>query len=224
MERDILLTSSFFENCNHTIAYNELIKYKHLWEILPHIGEIIRTIGLTLSSEEYEKYPDDVWISRGARVNSSAEIKGPCIICQGAEIRHCAFVRGNVIIGRGTVIGNSTEVKNSIIFDKVQLPHYNYVGDSIIGYGSHLGAGAIISNVRGDKSECKIKIKGEIIDTGLRKLGAFIGEGVEIGCNSVINPASVIGKDARVYPLSLVRGYVPQGTLYKSYGNIVEKR
>lgn len=221
---EILQTEEFLSCIRGTLLYDKVKKYKYAYEIIPEISKIVKEIGKTLLPDEYEQYPNDVWISRGARVNMSAELNGPLIICEGAQIRHGAYIRGSAIIGADAVIGNSTEIKNSIILKGVQLPHYNYVGDSILCPYAHLGAGAIISNVRGDKTEVKIKINGQSTDTSLKKLGALIGEGVEVGCNSVINPGSVIDKGARIYPLSFVRGYVPPNTIYKSETNIVKMR
>ena len=182
-------------------------------------------LGNTLSEDEYEKVGDDVWIAKSATIAPTAYIKGPAIIGENAEIRHCAFIRGNAIVGEGAVVGNSTELKNVILFNKVQVPHYNYVGDSILGYKSHMGAGSITSNVKSDKTPVHVKSQdGSVdIDTGRKKFGAMLGDLVEVGCNSVLNPGTVIGKNSNIYPLSPVRGIVPEGSIYKTGGVIVDK-
>lgn len=208
----------------HTIAKELLKETEYPWEILSKIGEFIIKTGETLSKDEYSMPQENVWIARSAEVAPNVTIKGPCIICDKAQIRHCAFIRGNVIVGRECVVGNSTELKNCILFDNVQVPHFNYVGDSILGWRAHMGAGAVTSNVKNSKAEIKIKVSTfEIIETGLKKFGAMIGDMVEVGCNSVINPGSVIGKNTWIYPLSCVRGVVPGNSIYKSSGIIVPK-
>lgn len=193
------------------------------WEVLPKIHDFILQLGETLSADLYEKRGDDIWIARNAVVAPSASLNGPLIIDQEAEVRHCAYIRGNAIVGKGAVVGNSTELKNVILFNKVQVPHYNYVGDSILGYRAHLGAGSITSNVKSDKTLVAVK-RGEIsIDTGLKKMGAIIGDGVEVGCNSVLNPGTVIGRNSNIYPISRVRGIVPENCVYKDAEHIVAK-
>jgi NDP-sugar pyrophosphorylase family protein len=194
------------------------------WQALPNIGAFILELGETLPPDEYDKPQEDVWISRRATVFASAYVAGPCIIDHGAEIRHGAFIRGNAIVGKGAVVGNSTELKNSVLFDGVQAPHYNYVGDSILGYKAHMGAGSITSNVKSDKTIVHVKGEGFDMDTGLRKFGAVLGDFVEIGCNSVLNPGTVIGRESSVYPISSVRGVVPERHIYKTPGKIVPKR
>ncbi len=193
------------------------------WEVLPKIKTFILELGNKLDPEKFIKKGDDIWIAKSATVFESAYIAGPCIIDENAEIRHCAFIRGNAIIGKGSVVGNSTEVKNALIFDSVQVPHYNYVGDSVLGYKSHLGAGSITSNVKSDKTLVKVNVCGERIETGLKKFGAMVGDNVEVGCGSVLNPGTVIGRNSNVYPLSSVRGFVPENSIYKCKGEIAEK-
>ena len=214
-----LETRSLFTVADSSIAYDFLEKYPYPWLILSEIGKIITEIGKGLGGE-YEQIEKDVWVAADASVAASALIKGPCIIDKGAEVRHCAFLRGNAIIGKGAVVGNSTEIKNSIVFDGAQLPHYNYVGDSLIGYRAHMGAGSITSNIKGDKSNIKIRGSGEIIDTGLRKIGAFLGDFAEIGCGTVLNPGAVVGVSAQIYPLCSVRGYVRPSCIYKGNGAV----
>lgn len=193
------------------------------FEVLPKIGEFILKLGNTLSLDEFYKIGEDVWVSKTAKVAPTASITGPAIIDADAEIRHCAFIRGNAIIGKGAVVGNSTELKNVVLFDKVQVPHYNYVGDSVLGYKAHMGAGAITSNVKSDKSLVTIKCKDEKLETGLKKFGAVLGDEVEVGCGSVLNPGTVVGKKSQIYPLSSVRGVVFQNSIYKRAGEVVEK-
>ncbi len=206
-----------------TAAKPFLLNYKRPWDALPHIKEFILELGPTLDKAIYNEIKPTVWIAKSAKISPSADISGPCIIGENTEIRPSAFIRGSVIIGNGCVIGNSTEVKNAVLFDSVQIPHYNYVGDSILGYRSHLGAGAVTSNVKSDKSNVSVNINGEKIDTGLKKFGAVLGDFVEVGCNSVLCPGTVIGKNTTVYPLSLVRGFVPENSIFKSAENIVIK-
>lgn len=193
------------------------------WEILPKISEFIIQLGQTLPEEEYEKRDENIWIAKTAHVFDSAYIDGPAIIGKGAEVRHCAFIRGNAIVGEDAVVGNSTELKNVILFNKVQVPHYNYVGDSILGYKSHMGAGSITSNVKSDKTLVTISYKEERIETGLKKVGAILGDYVEVGCGSVLNPGTIIGKNTNIYPLSMVRGMVEKNSIYKNMGEIVTK-
>ncbi len=206
-----------------TIAKELLESYTYPWEVLPHIGEFIKKLGNTLDSNIFEEKGENIWIAKDAIVAPTASINGPCIICSGAEIRHCAFIRGNAIVGEGSVVGNSTELKNVILFNSVQVPHYNYVGDSILGYKSHMGAGSITSNVKADKTLVVVKAAEEQFETGLKKFGAMLGDHVEVGCNSVLNPGTVIGKHSNVYPLSMVRGFVPAHSIYKSKNEVVEK-
>ncbi len=218
-----LMIKSLFD-LKETIAAGIFDGCTYPWEVLSRIkGEILR-IGSTLSSEEYNKIGEDIWIAKSAKVAPSASISGPAIIGKDAEVRHCAFIRGSAIVGEGAVVGNSTELKNVILFNKVQVPHYNYVGDSILGYKAHMGAGSITSNVKSDKSLVIVN-SGELkIETGLKKFGAVLGDYVEVGCNSVLNPGTVIGRNANIYPLSSVRGYVAEAGIYKKAGEIVAKR
>ena len=195
-------------NLDETIAKDLFEGATYPWEVLPKISAFILQLGSTLSEEEYEKIGEDVWIARSATVAPTAYIHGPAIIGKNAEVRHCAFIRGNAIVGEGAVVGNSTELKNVVLFNKVQVPHYNYVGDSILGYKAHMGAGSITSNVKSDKKLVVVKDGRERIETGLKKFGAMLGDFAEIGCNSVLNPGTIIGRDSQVYPLSSVRGVV----------------
>lgn len=211
-------------NLDETIASKIFEGATYPWEVLPKIEEFIKELGNTLSSEEYEKRGEDIWIAKTATIAPTAYIKGPAIIGKNAEIRHCAFIRGKAIVGEGAVVGNSTELKNVILFNKVQVPHYNYVGDSILGYKAHMGAGSITSNVKSDKKLVVVNNKEEKIETGLKKFGAMLGDNVEIGCGSVLNPGTVIGKNTNVYPLSSVRGVVPSNSIYKKQNEIVEKQ
>ncbi len=206
-----------------TIAKDIFDGARYPWEILPKIGDFIVALGSTLPEERYEKRGDNVWIARSAKIFPSAYIGGPAIIDEEAEIRHCAFIRGNAIVGKGAVVGNSTELKNVILFNKVQVPHYNYVGDSILGYRAHMGAGSITSNVKSDKTLVVVRAGGESVETGLKKFGAMLGDLVEVGCNSVLNPGTVIGRQANVYPTSMVRGFVPANSIYKKQGEIAAK-
>ncbi len=206
-----------------TIAADIFTGCIYPWEILGKIKSEILRIGENLSSEEYDKVGEDVWIAKSAKVAASASINGPVIICKDAEVRHCAYIRGSAIIGEGAVVGNSTELKNVILFNKVQVPHYNYVGDSILGYKAHMGAGSITSNVKSDKTLVSVHAGELFLETGLKKFGAILGDHVEVGCNSVLNPGTVIGRNANVYPLSMVRGYVPEASIYKKAGEVVAK-
>ena len=211
-------------NLEETIASKIFDGCTYPWEVLPKIGDFIIEIGKTLNSEEYEQKEGNIWIAKSATVAPTAYIKGPAIIGKNAEIRHCAFIRGNAIVGEGAVVGNSTELKNVILFNKVQVPHYNYVGDSILGYKSHMGAGSITSNVKSDKKLVVVKDGKEKIETGLKKFGAMIGDEVEVGCGSILNPGTVIGKNSNIYPLSSVRKVVPENSIYKNQNEIVEKK
>ena len=210
-------------NLDETIARDLLEQYTYPWEVLPHISEYILELGSKLPQEEYNKIGENVWIHKTAKVFESAYIHGPAIICKDAEIRHCAFIRGKAIVGEGVVVGNSTELKNVILFNKVQVPHYNYVGDSILGYKAHMGAGAITSNVKSDKKLVVIKNGTDKMETGLKKVGSMIGDNAEVGCGSVLNPGTIIGKNSNIYPLSSVRGVVPENSIYKRKNEIVEK-
>ena len=223
MEWQILKNEVLFEHMEETIAAEIFKDRTYPWEVLPEIGAFIQKLGNTLSEEEYEKRGEDIWVAKSAKVFPTAYIHGPAIIGKNAEIRHCAFIRGNAIVGEGAVVGNSTELKNVILFNKVQVPHYNYVGDSILGYKSHMGAGSITSNVKSDKSLVTIQAGEEKVKTGLKKMGAVLGDEVEVGCNSVLNPGTVVGKKSNIYPLSMVRGYIPPCSIYKKQGEIVEK-
>lgn len=194
------------------------------WEVLSEISDFIIALGNTLPEDEYEKCGENIWVARDAKVFDSAYIGSPCIIDSGAEVRHCAFIRGSAIVGKNAVVGNSTELKNVVLFDNVQTPHYNYVGDSVLGYRAHMGAGSITSNVKSDKTPVVIKNGDEQIETGRKKVGAILGDGVEIGCNSVLNPGTVLGRGASVYPTSCVRGVVPENAIYKSKDDIVPRK
>ena len=194
------------------------------WQALPKIGEFILKLGPTLPKDEYDQIGEDVWIAKSATVFPSAYVHGPAIIGKEAEVRHCAFIRGNAIVGEGAVVGNSTELKNVVLFNKVQVPHYNYVGDSILGYNAHMGAGSITSNVKADKMLVKVSAGGERIETGLKKFGAMLGDNVEVGCNAVLNPGTVIGRESNVYPTSMVRGFVPARSIFKNTGEVIQKK
>ena len=209
---------------SHTTARPLLESVDYPWEALPKIGEFILKLGASLSPEEYELRGENVWVAKSAKVFDSAYLHGPCIIGPETEVRQCAFVRGNALVGAGCVVGNSAELKNVIIFDNVQVPHYNYVGDSILGYRSHMGAGSITSNVKSDKTLVTINTGAERIVTGLKKIGAMLGDHVEVGCNSVLNPGSVVGRNTNIYPLSMVRGFIPANSIYKRLGEIAAKR
>jgi len=211
-------------NLEETIAAPLLEEAKYPWEILGKIKDFIVELGNLLPEERFEKRGENVWVAKSAKVAPTACLNGPCIVDEDAEVRHCAFVRGSAIIGKGAVVGNSTELKNVILFNKVQVPHYNYVGDSILGFKAHMGAGSITSNVKSDKTLVVVKSKEEQIETGLKKFGAMLGDNVEVGCNSVLNPGTVIGRNTNVYPLSRVRGFVPAGSIYKNQNEVVEKR
>ena len=215
--------TSLYLQPEHSVAAPLLARFTYPWEVLPEITEFIRGLGKTLSEQEYDRVGEDVWIAKTAKVAASASIHGPCIICADAEVRHCAFIRGSAIVGAGAVVGNSTELKNCILFDGVQVPHYNYVGDSILGYKAHMGAGSITSNVKSDKTPVEIRYGTERIETGRKKVGAMLGDFVEVGCNSVLNPGTVVGPHSNIYPLSPVRGYVPENSIYKSREQIVTK-
>ena len=194
------------------------------WEVLDEIKPFILKLGETLSPDEYDHPSEGVWIAKDAKAFPSAYIGAPCIIDHEAEVRHCAFIRGSAIVGKGAVVGNSTELKNVVLFDKVQVPHYNYVGDSVLGYKAHMGAGSITSNVKSDKTLVVIKEPGKPVETGRKKVGAMLGDNVEVGCNSVLNPGTVIGRESNIYPTSCVRGVIPPHSIYKDKDNIVSKK
>ena len=222
--KDQLKTSRLYAYPEHSLAYPYLARLNYPWEILSMLSEMIGALGAGLPEEEYDRVGEDIWISKSAKIAATASINGPCIIGHEAEVRHCAFLRGAALIGDGAVVGNSTELKNCILFDGVQVPHYNYVGDSVLGYKSHLGAGAITSNVKSDKSGVVVRIGEERVETGRRKFGAILGDFVEVGCGSVLNPGTVIGSHTNIYPLSSVRGCVPENSIFKAPDRIVKKR
>ncbi len=207
----------------HTIGGTIFEAHEFPWEVLPEIGEFIKKLGETLNPEIYEKRGENIWVAKSAKVALTASITGPAIIDEEAEVRHCAFIRGNAIVGKNAVVGNSTELKNVILFNNVQVPHYNYVGDSILGFKAHMGAGSITSNVKSDKTLVTIRHENEKIETGLKKMGAVLGDFVEVGCNSVLNPGTVVGRHTNIYPLSMVRGYVKENSIYKKQGEVVDK-
>ena len=209
---------------SHSLAAPLLSRFEYPWQALPHIKDFILELGKTLPAEDYDNSKEGVWIAKTARIAPSAVVEAPCIIGKNTELRTGAFIRGSVIVGEGCVVGNSCELKNAILFDSVQVPHFNYVGDSILGYRSHTGAGAITSNVKSDKTPVKVKTDDGVMETGLKKMGAMLGDFVEIGCNSVLNPGTVIGRCTNVYPLSSVRGTVPPDSIFKSPDCIVPKR
>lgn len=208
---------------DQTIAKDIFNGVTYPWEVLPKISSFILELGATLSEDEYEKRGENVWVAKSAKVAPTAFINGPAIIGKDAEVRHCAFIRGNAIVGEGAVVGNSTELKNVILFNKVQVSHYNYVGDSVLGYKSHMGAGSITSNVKSDKKLVVVKAGEEKIETGMKKFGAMLGDEVEVGCGSVLNPGTVVGNHSNIYPLSSVRGFVPANSIYKKQGEVVTK-
>ena len=218
-----MIKTSEMYDLTHTAAAALLEKTQYPWQALAGISEFILALGQTLPAEEYDHPAEDVWIAKDATVFATAYIKGPCIIGHGTEVRQCAFIRGSALVGENCVVGNSTELKNVILFDNVQVPHYNYVGDSILGYKAHMGAGSVTSNVKSDKTLVVIHGAGEDVPTGRKKVGAMLGDGVEVGCNSVLNPGTVIGRNSNVYPLSSVRGVVPADSIFKSQNNIVPK-
>lgn len=224
MKKESLFYENFFD-VSKTIAKDIFSDVFYPWEILPMIKDFIVKISENLPKDEYEEIKPQVWIHKEAKVFDSAYIDGPTIVQKGVQIRHCAFIRGSVIIGENSVVGNSTEVKNAIIFNDVQIPHFNYVGDAILGYKAHMGAGSIISNIKSDKTNVVVKSdNGEKIETGLRKFGAIIGDFVEIGCNSVLNPGTIIGRNTSVYPTTMVRGFLRENTILKNTGELIQKR
>jgi len=218
-----LILTDFLLYTTKTIALKLFKKYKYPWQVLPEIKNFIFYLINKLDKNSYKQIEENVYVNKSAKLADSAKIFGPAIICENAEIRHCAFIRGNAIIGAETVIGNSTEIKNSILFDKVQVPHYNYIGDSILGFKAHLGAGAVTSNVKSDKSSIFVKNQNIKIETNLKKFGAIVGDFAEIGCNAVLNPGTIIGRNTSIYPLSLVRGVVPPNSIFKTPSCIIEK-
>lgn len=222
MKREELKTKALYDLARSIAA--ELLRQKEYpWEVLPEIGDFIRQIGPELSKEEYEQIGADIWIHRSVKIPPTASLLGPLILCEGVEVRQCAFFRGNVIIGRDSVAGNSCEFKNSILFDHVETPHYNYIGDSILGYRSHMGAGAVTSNIKSDRKNILIHADDGEMETGLRKIGALLADGVEVGCGSVLNPGTVVGRHTNIYPLSSVRGTVPADSIYKDAKHIVRR-
>lgn len=208
---------------SETIAAGLFEGAEYPWEVLPKIHDFILELGKSLPADKFEKRGEDIWIAKSATVAPTACLNGPLIVDEDAEIRHCAFVRGNAIVGKGAVVGNSTELKNAVLFNKVQVPHYNYVGDSVLGFKSHMGAGSITSNVKSDKTLVTVKSVDEKIETGLKKMGAMLADHVEVGCNSVLNPGTVIGRNSNIYPTSCVRGCIPANSIYKNEKEIVEK-
>lgn len=208
---------------SRTIAVDLFMPDVYPWELLDSISDHIVTLAKTLDPDVYENHGNNVYIARDAKIAPTACINGPCIIDSGAEIRHCAYIRGSAIIGKGAVVGNSCELKNCILFDSVQVPHFNYVGDSILGYKSHMGAGAVTSNVKSDKTHVSVKAHSEVLDTGRKKFGAMLGDFVEVGCNSVLCPGTIIGRNTNIYPLSRVRGVIPPNSIFKDFDNIADK-
>ena len=226
MKGNIAMKIEELFDLNQTIAKDLFEGHTYPWEVLPLIGDFIIELGKTLPKDEYDLIGENIWAAKSAKIAESASITGPVIIGKNAEIRQCAFIRGKAIIGENAVVGNSTELKNVVLFNNVQVPHYNYVGDSILGYKSHMGAGSITSNVKSDKTLVTINASlydGTKIETGLKKMGAVLGDFVEVGCNSVLNPGTVIGRETNIYPISSVRGYVPQNSIVKTGGVIIEK-
>lgn len=223
-KNEVLTVAALFRDPDTSLAYRWLEGFRYPWEALAALPEYIRELGNALPTEEYDRIGEDIWVAKNAAVAPTASLHGPLIVCSGAEIRHCAFIRGSAIVGKGAVVGNSTELKNCILFDGVQVPHYNYVGDSVLGYKAHMGAGAVTSNVKSDKTPVTVNVDGVRVKTGRKKFGAMLGDFAEIGCGSVLNPGTVIGHDSNVYPLSSVRGYVPAESIFKSQDRIVKKR
>uniref|UniRef100_UPI0040570E99 UDP-N-acetylglucosamine pyrophosphorylase n=1 Tax=Acetatifactor sp. TaxID=1872090 RepID=UPI0040570E99 len=218
-----MITIQEMYDLNETVAAKLFEGATYPWEVLPKIHDFILELGATLDADKFEKRGENIWVAKSAKVAPTACLNGPLIIDEEAEVRHCAFVRGNAIVGKGAVVGNSTELKNVVLFNKVQVPHYNYVGDSVLGFKSHMGAGSITSNVKSDKTLVVVKGEGIHIETGLKKMGAMLGDHVEVGCNSVLNPGTVIGRESNVYPTSCVRGVVPAKHIFKDKDNVVVK-
>ncbi|MDO4837408.1 MAG: UDP-N-acetylglucosamine pyrophosphorylase [Clostridia bacterium] len=219
-----MLTIQDLYDLDHTLAKDYLSRFTYPWEALAGIKQLIAEIGSHLDPQDYTEVAPQVWVHRTAVVAHTAYLGAPCIIGAGTEVRHCAFIRGAALVGENCVVGNSVELKNVILFDSVQTPHYNYVGDSILGYKSHMGAGSITSNVKSDKTPVVVHGQGEDVATGLKKMGAMLGDYVEVGCNSVLNPGTVIGRNSNIYPLSCVRGVVPANAIWKTGGVVVEKK
>ena len=209
---------------DHTLAKEYLSRFQYPWEALKGIKDMILALGATLDKGEYDEVSEHVWVHKTAKVFPSAYLGAPCIIGPNTEVRHCAFIRGSALVGADCVVGNSCELKNVILFDHVQTPHYNYVGDSILGYYAHMGAGSITSNVRSDKKLVVVHAPEGEIETGIKKFGAMLGDHVECGCNSVLNPGTVVGRHSNIYPTSCVRGVVPENSIYKNSGEIIEKK
>jgi len=222
MSKEMTIEANY--NLKETIAADLFEGLTYPWEALPKIGEFILKLGKSLPADEYEEIKEHVWAAKSAKIAPTAYINGPAIIGRDAEVRHCAFIRGNAIVGEHAVVGNSTELKNVVLFNNVQVPHYNYVGDSILGYKAHMGAGSITSNVKSDKTLVVVKNGAEKIETGFKKFGAMLGNEVEVGCNSVLNPGTVIGHNSNVYPVSCVRGFIPANSIFKSQNDIVLKK
>ncbi len=218
-----VMIASLFD-LEKTIARDLFLRHEYPWEILPDIKDFVLSLGKTLDKNVYDEVKENVWIAKSVKIYPNTVIEGPCIIDEGAEVRPSAFIRGRVIVGKNCVVGNSTELKNCILFDNVQVPHFNYVGDSILGYKAHIGAGGVTSNVKSDKTEVVLHIGGVSVPTGLRKLGAMLGDFAEVGCNTVLNPGTVVGRSSNVYPLSSVRGYVPENSIYKAERGVTAKR
>ncbi|MBQ8830645.1 MAG: UDP-N-acetylglucosamine pyrophosphorylase [Oscillospiraceae bacterium] len=218
-----MLKTTDLLDLSKTIAAELFENAEYPWQVLGNIKSFILKLGETLPSDKFEKLGEDVWIAKSAKVFPSAYIAGPCIIDEDAEVRHCAFIRGSAVVGKNCVVGNSVELKNVVLFDNVQVPHYNYVGDSVLGYKAHMGAGSITSNVKSDKTLVVVREGEERQETGLKKFGAVLGDNVEVGCNSVLNPGTVVGRNSNIYPLSSVRGTVPPGSIYKNADDIVSK-
>lgn len=219
-----MMTMNDLFDLNHTLAKDYLSGFTYPWEALKGIKDMIIALGETLDPSEYDRVAPQVWVHKTATVAPTAYLGAPCIIGPETEVRHCAFIRGSALVGAGCVVGNSVELKNVILFDNVQTPHYNYVGDSILGYKSHMGAGSITSNVKSDKTLVTVREGGERVETGLKKFGAMLGDCVEVGCNSVLNPGTVIGRESNIYPLSCVRGVVPARSIWKTGGVVVQKK
>ena len=220
--KDFTISNLF--DLNETIAKELFEGREYPWEVLGDISSFIKKLGPTLPEDRFEKRGEDIWVAKSAKIFDSAYIGGPCIIDEDAEVRQCAFIRGSAIVGKGATVGNSTELKNVVLFNKVEVPHYNYVGDSVLGFHAHMGAGSITSNVKADKKNIVIHCGAEHRETGLRKIGAMLGDWADIGCNSVLNPGSVVGRHTNLYPLSMVRGCIPAYHIYKDKDNIVEKK
>ena len=219
-----LTVKALYHYPEHSLAWEYLNGFTYPWEALDGLKQLILDLGRTLPKDRYDEISEGVWVAKNATVAPTASIGAPAIIGENTEIRQCAFIRGSALVGNGCVVGNSVELKNCILFDGVQVPHFNYVGDSVLGYLSHMGAGAVTSNVKSDKSLVSVHANGDSLPTGRKKFGAMLGDHVEVGCNSVLNPGTVIGAHSNVYPLSSVRGYVPENSMYKSREAIVEKR